>query len=95
MEWSANSAQRRLITAPGEWIASHAYLNRRGVDYVFDGVGGANIGLSIGAARRGGTVVGYGFMALRGTTATLNCYRGKFPALDTFTPFARHLELLR
>jgi NADPH:quinone reductase-like Zn-dependent oxidoreductase len=33
-----------------------------GVDHVFDAVGGANIGLCIGALRRGGTVVGFGFM---------------------------------
>jgi NADPH:quinone reductase-like Zn-dependent oxidoreductase len=64
-------------------------LEPQGRGLRFRWVGGANIGLSIEAARRGGTVVGYGFMAVRGTTATLNCYRGKFPALDTFTPFAR------
>jgi NADPH:quinone reductase-like Zn-dependent oxidoreductase len=33
-----------------------------GVDYVFDAVGGANIGLCIGALRRGRTLVGFGFM---------------------------------
>ena len=49
-------------------------LEPQGVEYVFDGVGGANIGLSIGAARRGGMVVGYGFMAVRGTTATLEMF---------------------
>jgi NADPH:quinone reductase-like Zn-dependent oxidoreductase len=42
-----------------------------GVDHVFDAVGGANIGPCIGAARRGGTVVGYGFMGVKGTLATL------------------------
>jgi NADPH:quinone reductase len=46
-------------------------LEPRGVDHVFDAVGGANIGLCIGAARRGGTVVGYGFMGVHGTLATL------------------------
>ncbi len=44
-------------------------LEPQGVDYVFDGVGGANIGLCLSAARRGGTVVGYGFMAAKGTLA--------------------------
>ncbi len=44
-------------------------LEPRGVDYVFDGVGGANIGLSVSAARRGGKVVGYGFIAARGVFA--------------------------
>jgi len=37
-------------------------LEPTGVDYVFDAVGGANIGPCIGALRRGGTVVGFGFM---------------------------------
>jgi NADPH:quinone reductase-like Zn-dependent oxidoreductase len=46
-------------------------LEPRGVDCAFDAVGGANIGLCIRAARRGGTVVGYGFMGVKGTVATL------------------------
>jgi NADPH:quinone reductase len=46
-------------------------LEPKGVDHVFDAVGGANIGRCIGAARRGGTVVGYGFMGVKGTLATL------------------------
>jgi NADPH:quinone reductase-like Zn-dependent oxidoreductase len=37
-------------------------LEPQGVDYVFDAVGGANIGPCIGALRRGGTLVGFGFM---------------------------------
>jgi NADPH:quinone reductase-like Zn-dependent oxidoreductase len=45
-------------------------LEPNGVDYVFDAIGGANIGLCIGAARRGGTVVGYGFMGVSGALAT-------------------------
>lgn len=44
-------------------------LEPLGVDYVFDGVGGANVGLCLRAARRGGTVVAYGFMAARGALA--------------------------
>ncbi len=40
-----------------------------GVDFVFDAVGGANIAPCLRAARRGGTVVGYGFMAVDGTLA--------------------------
>jgi len=35
-----------------------------GVDVVFDAIGGANIRHGIRALRRGGTVVGYGFMAV-------------------------------
>jgi len=38
-------------------------LEPKGVDYVFDGVGGATTGGCIGALRRGGTLVGFGFMA--------------------------------
>jgi len=45
-------------------------LEPQGVDVVFDAIGGANIGLCITAARRGGTVVGYGFMAVTGKLAT-------------------------
>ncbi len=41
-------------------------LEPGGVDYVFDAVGGANIGLCIGALRRGGTLVGFGFMGAAG-----------------------------
>ena len=55
-------------------------LEPAGVDAVFDAVGGANIGRCIGAARRGGTVVGYGFMSVAGRLAILamfaNLYLG-------------------
>ena len=37
-----------------------------GVDFVFDAIGGANIGPCLRATRRGGMVVGYGFMAVDG-----------------------------
>ena len=46
-------------------------LEPRGVDLVFDGIGGATIGPCIGALRRGGHLVAYGFMAAKGTVATL------------------------
>jgi NADPH:quinone reductase-like Zn-dependent oxidoreductase len=36
------------------------------VDYAFDAVGGANIGSCIGALRRGGLVVGFGFLGAPG-----------------------------
>jgi NADPH2:quinone reductase len=49
-------------------------LAPRGVDCAFDAVGGANIGLCIRATRRGGTVVGYGFMGVKGTAATLRMF---------------------
>jgi NADPH2:quinone reductase len=53
-------------------------LKPQGVDHVFDAVGGANIGLCIGAARRGGTVVGSGFMGVGGTLATLAMFVNLF-----------------
>jgi len=49
-------------------------LEPQGVDYVFDAVGGANIGPCIDAARRGGTVVGYGFMSVAGNLATATMF---------------------
>jgi NADPH2:quinone reductase len=49
-------------------------LEPGGVDCVFDAVGGANVGLCIRATRRGGTVVGYGFMGVKGTAATLRMF---------------------
>jgi NADPH:quinone reductase len=42
-----------------------------GVDFAFDGIGGANVGPCIGALRRGGTLVGYGFVGARGRLSTL------------------------
>jgi NADPH:quinone reductase len=44
-------------------------LEPSGVDYAFDAVGGANIGLCIGATRKGGMVVGFGFVGAAGTFA--------------------------
>lgn len=44
-------------------------LEPSGVDVAFDALGGANIGKCIRAVRRGGTVVGYGFMAVDGRLA--------------------------
>jgi NADPH2:quinone reductase len=41
-------------------------LEPAGVDYVFDAVGGANTGPCIGALRRRGTLVGFGFMGASG-----------------------------
>ena len=40
-----------------------------GVDVAFDAIGGTNIGKCVRAVRRGGTVVGYGFMAADGALA--------------------------
>ena len=46
-------------------------LEPEGVDHVFDAIGGANIGSCIGALRRGGTLVGFGFMGAPGRLAQL------------------------
>jgi len=37
-------------------------LEPAGVDYAFDAIGGANIGRCIGALRRGGTLIAFGFI---------------------------------
>jgi NADPH:quinone reductase len=46
----------------------------RGVDVAFDALGGANIATSLRAVRRGGLVVGYGFMAANSALARLRVF---------------------
>jgi NADPH:quinone reductase-like Zn-dependent oxidoreductase len=53
-------------------------LESEGVDYVFDAVGGTNIGPCIGALRRGGTVVGFGFMGAPGMLSKLAMFGNLF-----------------
>jgi NADPH:quinone reductase-like Zn-dependent oxidoreductase len=53
-------------------------LQPQGVDYVFDAVGGANIGPCIGALRRGGTLVGFGFMGAAGALSQLAMFANIF-----------------
>lgn len=53
-------------------------LEPQGVDYVFDVVGGANIGRCIGALRRGGTLVGIGFIAAPGMFSMLATFANIF-----------------
>jgi NADPH:quinone reductase-like Zn-dependent oxidoreductase len=50
----------------------------KGVDYVFDAVGGSNIGPCIGALRRGGTLVGFGFMGAPGMLSQLTMFANIF-----------------
>jgi NADPH2:quinone reductase len=50
----------------------------QGVDYVFDAVGGANIGKCIRALRRGGTVVGFGFMDAPGILPKISMFANLF-----------------
>jgi NADPH:quinone reductase-like Zn-dependent oxidoreductase len=53
-------------------------LEPDGVDCVFDAVGGSNIGPCIGAARRGGTVVGFGFVGAPGNLSKLAMFSNLF-----------------
>ncbi len=53
-------------------------LEPAGVDYAFDAVGGANIGRCIGALRRGGTLVGFGFMGASGRLSQLAMFANIF-----------------
>ncbi len=55
-------------------------LEPEGVDYVFDAIGGANIGLCIGALKRGGTLVGFGFMGAPGVISKLSTFANLFVA---------------
>jgi NADPH:quinone reductase len=49
-----------------------------GVDVAFDAIGGKGTAEAIGALRRGGLVVGYGFMAARGQLAQLRTFLNVF-----------------
>ena len=53
-------------------------LEPKGVDYVFDAVGGTNVNPCIGALRRGGTVVGFGFMGAPGMLSKLAMFSNLF-----------------
>jgi NADPH2:quinone reductase len=53
-------------------------LEPKGVDHVFDAVGGANIGPCIGALKRGGMVVGFGFLGAAGTFSKLAMFANLF-----------------
>ncbi|MGC2613788.1 MAG: zinc-binding dehydrogenase [Terracidiphilus sp.] len=53
-------------------------LEPEGVDYVFDAVGGSNIGPCISALRRGGTLVGFGFVGARGILSKLLMFANIF-----------------
>jgi len=53
-------------------------LEPGGVDYVFDAIGGANIGPCIGALRRGGTLVGFGFMGASSLLSQLAMFANIF-----------------
>jgi len=50
----------------------------QGVDIVFDAIGGANIGPCIGALKRGGTLIGFGFMGAPGKLAQAAMFANLF-----------------
>jgi NADPH:quinone reductase len=53
-------------------------LEPAGVDYVFDAVGGANIGPAIGSLRRGGRLVAFGFLGAPGKLSKLTMFANIF-----------------
>ena len=53
-------------------------LEPQGVDYVFDAVGGANIGPCLEALRRGGLLVGFGFVGAPGMWSILTMFTNLF-----------------
>jgi len=53
-------------------------LEPNGVDYVFDAIGGPNIGPCIGALRRGGTLIAFGFMGAPGKLSQLAMFANIF-----------------
>jgi len=53
-------------------------LEPTGVDYAFDAIGGANIGPCIGALRRGGMLVGFGFLGASGALSQLAMFANIF-----------------
>jgi NADPH:quinone reductase-like Zn-dependent oxidoreductase len=53
-------------------------LEPGGVDYAFDAVGGANVGLCIRALKRGGLVTGFGFMGAPGILSKVAMFANLF-----------------
>jgi NADPH:quinone reductase-like Zn-dependent oxidoreductase len=53
-------------------------LEPEGVDCAFDAIGGANIGRCIAALRKGGTLVGFGFMGASGKLTQLTMFANIF-----------------
>jgi NADPH2:quinone reductase len=74
---------RRLGAIPIDYKAASIdsltrALEPAGVDFVFDAVGGRNIGPCIGALRRGGTLVGFGFLGAAGKLSQLGMFANIF-----------------
>ena len=80
---SKHNLVRSLGATPIDYKQDHLdTLMRRaepgGVDFVFDAVGGRNIGACIGALRKGGMVVGFGFMGAAGAFAKIAMFANLF-----------------
>jgi NADPH:quinone reductase len=80
---SKHAALRSLGATPIDYRAGPLdrltrAVEPKGVDYVFDAVGGANIGPCIGALRRGGKLVGFGFMGAPGMLSKLATFANLF-----------------
>ena len=80
---TASSAKRDLVERLGGVAIDYhgASIDRvvraregRGVDIAFDALGGSNIGTCLRALRRGGIVVGYGFIAAKSRLAILRMF---------------------
>ncbi len=78
MRLCAHSAQHQSTIGQGPIDRLTRALESNGVDYVFDAVGGSNIGPCIGALRRGGTLVGFGFMGAPGKLSQIAMFANIF-----------------
>jgi NADPH:quinone reductase-like Zn-dependent oxidoreductase len=80
---SKHSTVRSLGATPIDYRAGSIdrltrALEPGGVDFVFDAVGGANIGPCIGALKPGGTLVAFGFMAAPGKLSQMAMFANIF-----------------
>jgi NADPH2:quinone reductase len=80
---SKHATVRSLGATPIDYRAGSLDLLTRalkpgGMDYVFDAIGGANIGPCIGALRTGGTLVAFGFMGAPGKLSQLGMFANIF-----------------
>ncbi len=80
---SKHAMLRRLGAIPLDYKSRRLDLlvrdaEPRGVDFAFDAIGGRNIGRCIGALRRGGTLIGFGFLAAPGRLAKLATFAAIF-----------------
>jgi NADPH:quinone reductase-like Zn-dependent oxidoreductase len=72
------STKELISTSPVVNQYSSAFPSLCPAAYVFDAAGGSNIGPCIGALRRGGTLVGFGFMSAPGMLSQLTMFANIF-----------------